>query len=201
MIPFALPGLEAAINRYLRLDPETLARIQTLQGKMIKIVLTDWSWQFFMIPREDGFELADLPESTPADTTISGNIRSFCKVGLNRGKTSTLFKSNITISGDNELGENLRDILQKMDVDWEEHLSHYVGDTLAHKFSQGFSRLHDIGKHVVDTLTLNLKEYVHHEAQVIPTQAEVEQFIHDVGLLRDDVERLETRIQRLTPSE
>jgi len=44
----------------------------------------------------------------------------------------------------------------------------------------------------------NLGEYLKYETNSVPARFEIDQFQREVDTLRDDVERLEARIQRIT---
>ena len=44
----------------------------------------------------------------------------------------------------------------------------------------------------------NVREYLQEESRDVPSRYEVERFTRDVGALRDDVDRLEARLARLS---
>jgi ubiquinone biosynthesis protein UbiJ len=48
-----------------------------------------------------------------------------------------------------------------------------------------------------ETLFQDSGEYLQEEARLLPTRIEVAYFLGDVDRLRDDVERLQARVQRL----
>ena len=153
---------------------------------------------FSIIPRSDGLELTPCTKTTKADTEIEGPLTHFCRVGVTKASNTSLLKNQLKIKGDPELGEMLREILQKIDIDWEEHLSRVVGDPIALKFCQTARRVADTGKGILKALALNFQEYLHHEARLTPHEHEVEMFIRDVTTLKHDVDRLEARLNRLT---
>jgi ubiquinone biosynthesis protein UbiJ len=43
----------------------------------------------------------------------------------------------------------------------------------------------------------NIREYLQEESRDVPTRYEVERFSQQVGILRDDVERIAARLSRL----
>jgi ubiquinone biosynthesis protein UbiJ len=43
----------------------------------------------------------------------------------------------------------------------------------------------------------NIREYLQEESRDVPSRYEVDRFVSDVNALRDDVDRLEARINRL----
>ena len=196
MIKFALAGLEKAINTYLGLDPDTVTRLAVLEGKVIKIVLTDLQIHFFILPKKNGIQLvADY--SQPPHTTISGTSVGLFKASCAQISNSALFKNAIYIDGDTALGESMRHLLTHIDIDWEEQLSHIVGDAVAHQVGVGFRHTIDMGRYTAKTIRDNVREYLQEESQCTPTRAEVESFLHNVSTLRNDVDRAEARLKRM----
>ena len=61
----------------------------------------------------------------------------------------------------------------------------------------GLRALADWGRKSSDTLTQDLKEYLQEEGRLVPTAYEVQGFLDRVDTLRDDVERLAARVERL----
>lgn len=196
MLNLALHGLETAINQYLRLDPDTMERIADLSGKLIEIEITDWHITLFVSPTKDGFHLSMEPTKQP-DTQIKGKLFALVRVGLQGATSRSLFENQIHITGDTEAGQKFRNILQSIDIDWEEHLSKLTGDSIAHKLSFHLNQIVSFGKDTLGKIANNVKEYVHYEVQYFPTADQIETFYRDISQLRNDVDRLAARIERL----
>ncbi len=196
MINLALTGLESAINCYLKLDPETISRLAELEGKTYKVEVSDWNFSYYLTPHTDGVTLSSDPVHDPC-TIIKGDLFGLCRVGKEGGSGSSLFANKIEISGDTESGEKLRDVLKKIDIDWEEHLSSCMGDAPAHGLAWRVKKMLGIGQSVKQNLGTQIKDYLQHEKQIFPTREQAEQFYQDVTQIRDDVERTEARIKLL----
>jgi ubiquinone biosynthesis protein UbiJ len=196
MIAFALPGLEKAINYYLRLDEENLSRMAALEGKIIQFSVTDWNIHFYIYPETKGVRLS-MNETAAPDTIIAGPLFGLFKAGLAKGAGTALFANSIEISGDTNTGEKIRHLMMTMDIDWEEHLSKLVGDIAAHKMAVGVKHTIELGKTTARTLCENFKEFLQTESMAVPTQTEVEKFIDDVNVLQHDVARAEARLHHL----
>ena len=54
------------------------------------------------------------------------------------------------------------------------------------------------GRQSADNLSLDLKEYLQEEARLLPSRYEIEEFLDQADTLRDDVERLAARVERLS---
>lgn len=196
MLALILTGIEAAINSYLRLDPETIQRLAHLRNKIIKIEIVDWNLIFFALPMQDGVQLSgDFHQKF--DAAIKGNLLDLMRVAHAKGSGKSLFGNTIIFEGDVHIAQSFQHILQKIDIDWEEHLSNLVGDVLAHKMTYHFNKALTFGRQTATTLRENIKEYIQEEINLFPSVLQIEEFYEDIHRLRNDVDRLEAKIKRL----
>ncbi|MFU8797947.1 MAG: SCP2 domain-containing protein [Gammaproteobacteria bacterium] len=170
--------LEALINTYLRLDPDNFERLKELSGKIIAI--ESQGHTIYFAPGAEGIKILSAIGTVP-DTTIRGTLIALLK------------QENLSIEGDTEIAQRLRDILNTMDIDWEEQLSHIIGDIPAHQVGN-FARQ---GNKALKSLRQTSTEYLQEEARCVPPPEEVQDFMQDVDDIRDAVERLEARINVL----
>jgi ubiquinone biosynthesis accessory factor UbiJ len=188
--------LEKAINHILKYDPDTLSRLEKLQDKVVKITVTDLGMDCYIVIQEHGVRLTgDWPGL--ADTTIRGKLTGLVRVGYSGASGPALFDQGIEITGDTDLGEKIRDILQKIDLDGEEYLSRFIGDTAAHEISWRARRSLESGKNLWRGITENIREFCQVEAQYLPTRAQVENFYQQIAHLRDDVDRASALLDRV----
>lgn len=189
--------IEEAGNRMLRLDPETLRRLGELQGKAIRVRLVAASgepMEFYLLPSEAGLRWRVSHETEP-DVTLSGDPPFFLRMLLGEGATRKA--GELRISGDIELGQRFKRILDGLDLDWEEPLSRLVGDVAAHELGRAARAFGAWGRQSVGTLGQDLAEYLQHESQLLATRARIETFLSAVDELRADADRMEKRLQRL----
>ena len=196
MKDLALSGLESAINRGIQLDPTFEDKLMPLQDKLIKIDITDIRFDFILTVKNSHVTLLNTTDK-PIHTIISGSIPSFIKVGFSQGSRASVFGSDMTISGDLTVGETISDLFKQLNIDWEYHLSTYIGDSLSRKIFYHGKRAKHVLMTTLQSVGSNIKEYVFQEASLLPTQAEVEQHYDNIRVLRQDTERMEARIQRL----
>lgn len=191
-----LKALEIGVNRYLQLDPDSLSRVAELSGRVIVVDISDWRLSWVIIPHAEGFSFSEDFTLVPT-VTLRGKLFDMFKVGVAQGSSEALFKYKIEMIGDIGTGEKIREILKKIDIDWEEHLSRVVGDVASHQLMKGARKMKAVGKKFFDTLRANITEYAQLEGAWLPTEQETEIFLKAVGKLRDDVDRLEARVQGL----
>lgn len=196
-LPTAMAAvLETAINQVLALDPETIDRLHGLKGKVIAIELKGLNVSVYLVPGEGRMNVFGHFEGEP-DTVLRGTPIAMAKMGLAREAGDVLFAGDVEIEGDVELGQQFRRILDNLDIDWEEHLSHLTGDIVAHKVGNLFRSMIRWGKNTISTLGQDASEYLQEESRDLPTSGEVDRFLKDVDVLRADIDRLEARIVRL----
>jgi ubiquinone biosynthesis protein UbiJ len=91
-------------------------------------------------------------------------------------------------------------LFRHLDWDVEEDLSRVFGDIVAHRLASGGKAFAAWQREAVLRLAENLVEYWTEEQPLLARPAEVETFCRDVDTLRDDVARLEKRIEHLSAS-
>ncbi len=192
----ALAALEAVLNRYIALDPEGAARLARLQGRLICIELEGFGARIYVLPGASDLQLFGAYEGEP-DCLMRGSPLALARMGLAERKEDGLFAGEVQVEGDTGLAQAFGAFLSGLSVDWEEQFSRLVGDPVAHGVGEGLRSAGRWGRASADTLTQDLKEYLQEEARILPTQYEVQTFLDRVDTVRDDVERLAARIERL----
>ena len=194
--PF-LPFVQKALNRYLTLDPESIHRIHELRGKIVKIHLN-------MIPPLEFFlkfnpqtidVLAEF--SNQPDLIIKGTPLSLLNLSLTKDKRKHFFGDNVSIAGNLELGQQVTDLFDQLEIDWEEYISHWVGDISAHQIGRAAEKLKKFSSRFKKSMSQNVNEYIHEEINVFPPKEALQDFFSDIDVLRMDVDRIEARIKNL----
>lgn len=192
----ALNVLEQAINQCLQLDPEMAQRLQSIDGRTIAIEITGLASPFFLIINHGEILVQGHLQGQP-DTTISGGPASLLRMGVSKDQRDALFEGDVTIRGDVALGQQFKKIFDQLDIDWEEHLSRLVGDVIAHQLCRGGRNIKQWLEQTLSTLGRDVTEYLQEESRLLAVAEQVEAFVSEVDGLRDDVSRLQQRLQRL----
>jgi len=192
-----IASIETAFNQYISLDPNALSRFEDMEGKVIEINFKGLNESLFLFPGMDGIMvMSDF--DAEADTTLSGTPIALVRLSLSENAAPVLFSGEVTISGDTRLGHQFKKILSQLDIDWEEQLSRYTGDMVAHQLgnmARDFSKLVSRSK---DSMFMDAGEYLQEESHLIPARAEIDKFISQVDSLRDATDRLQARIKNFT---
>jgi ubiquinone biosynthesis protein UbiJ len=102
------------------------------------------------------------------------------------------------VEGDTEFAAAISHLASNLRWDVEEDLSKVVGDVAAHRMADAGRAAAAWPGHAARSAGANVAEYLTEEAKILVTPLQAEQFLREVDELRDAVERLEKRIERLS---
>ena len=192
--------LDAMINRYLLLDPEIAQKISAFEGRVIAIELVGLNKKFYLLPQgsaEDTcIKLSEHYEGEP-DTVLKGTPVALFKMGIASDVAPMMLKGEVEISGDMRLGREFKKLLAEMDVDWEESLASLIGDAPAHQLTRVAKQFTRWAGKAKQSIVADISEYLQEESRDVVAGAELEMFYQDVDELRDDVGRLQARVDAL----
>ncbi len=183
--------LEYTLNKILRLAPNEYQ--QQLAGKNVEIYCTDFNKKLYILFSLDYVHLS-LQAPTQIDTTISGPLNGFIHLILNK-QQADLRAHDMKIYGDLFCAESLQKLMANLDIDWEEELSKYTNDAIAHQICLRLNQLRNYQQRSSDSLAGMITEYLQEEARILPTKSEVDEFMQEVDQLRLAVDRLAARIE------
>jgi ubiquinone biosynthesis protein UbiJ len=185
--------LEQTVNRLLEMDPASRSGLASIAGKVIAIEFRNVGLGVILLPRADVLDVA-AAHAGPVHVTIRGAPRDMLSYVAGSAPAAG---SGMEIVGDIAVAERLQDILKGLDPDWEEALSGWVGDTAARKIGNLARAATEWARAAGRSTLKDADEYLRFEARVVPERAEVAGFAAAVDGLRDDVERLRARLDRL----
>lgn len=193
----ALTGhIENTINRLLALDEESLTALTKYSGRVVAIDLSNTRTTVYMQIIPAGISLS-ANTATKADVTIRGTPVQLLLYMNAMQQSEPVQSGNIEITGNIALAQKIQSVMKNLQIDWEEEMSHWVGDTVAHKLGNSVRRTAAWIHQVDNTTRMNISEYLRYETQVLPDRTEIDEFNTAVDTLRNDMERLKIRIQRL----
>lgn len=190
-------AIEQGIATALRLDPHTRDALSSIEGKVIRVEVTSPAITFHLIVLEGEVDVEGGFDGEP-DTTISGSAGDLLSL---RSKNDAMYTGAVKISGDMATGEQLRHLINNLDIDLEEVVAPITGDAIAHQLGRLGSQLGSWFSETSSSLKTNTSEYLQEEAQVLAPNSEVNRFCTEVDELREFYDRLEARISQLENSD
>ncbi len=191
----AFAALNTAINSYLTLDPDTREKLVSFTGKVIAVELQGLNILFYISVSDARLHVEPSCENK-IDTTLKGTPLALLTAGIAKNNNAVM-GGDLEISGDIETGRQFQRLLQDIDIDWEEHLSHLVGDVVAHQTGNVARSFIQWGHASRENLEQDIGEYLLEEGRYLAHPHEIDSFLSAVNVLRNDTDRLEQRILRI----
>lgn len=179
-----------AINRVLRRNGWALEKLKPFAGETLRVELPLAPLEFTVL--ESGKLTAATSGAQPRVTIV-----------LTPGVMLRLFArdeavwNEVPVSGDTDFATVLNHIWRNLRWDIEEDLARVFGDIAAHRMVRAGKTLEEWRAQSFESITRSFAEYWTEERPLIAHARDIESFNRDVDRLRDDVARLEKRIELL----
>lgn len=185
--------LENLLNRGLPRSPRARQLCTALTGRSVAIVVPDIAR---LRVSSTGDTLAVRFADAPAEATIRGGLLSLLALTGDSAQ-KVLQRGDVAISGDSEVAEGFRELVQLLRPDPEEELALLIGDIPAHQLGRLARLGASFSVRAAQTTLRNLAEYWAHERGDLVSRNEGEQFLRGVDALREDADRLQARLDLL----
>jgi ubiquinone biosynthesis protein UbiJ len=189
MIPIPLIAI---INHLLVQEPWARQRLAPHAGK-IACIDTGMLALSARIAADGLLEAAAQGSKVSPNVTIRMKLSDLPLMAQNRERAF----SYVQIEGDAEFANVISQVAQSVRWEAEEDLSRFVGDIAAHRLVEGARSAFGVAQATQRKLSENLAEYFLEEQPLLVRPRAVADFSAEVAGLRDDVERLAKRIERL----
>ncbi|MBT8082354.1 MAG: SCP2 sterol-binding domain-containing protein [Gammaproteobacteria bacterium] len=191
----ALRPLARVLNRNIRETTPARELCEKLDGAAIAVRVRNTGLVTWFVVHDEVLELVTDYDGEP-DVVITGSLLTLARMGFASG-LEDLRDGSLELTGDAHTAERLQRLLALAKPDVEEELSGVVGDAAAHRVGSVARGVGQWARDTRATMGANIREYLQEESRGAPSRYEVERFGAEVGTLRDDVERLAARIDRL----
>ena len=194
--PLLMSALETALNKFLALDRNSSNFLAPLAGKIIAVNISTFNETIYLCPTNNSIQLLDYSPDQP-HTQLSGSVFALGLMGLNSKPMRSIFSGEVKIEGDMNTGRKFQELFAKLDINLEQQLARFTGDSIAHNISQFFRAGQNWSKESIETFRLNASEFLQEETRDLPAGPEVDIFYRQIDELRTDFDRLQSRIERL----
>lgn len=183
----------SAINHVLSKAAWARQKLMPFSGRRARLLVAPFCLDFAISPsgllEYDGdldLEPFDVEIAVPSVSSLLAFLRD-----------PTEAMRSARVSGSADFAEALGFVLTHIRYDLEDELANWVGDIPAHRIYGLASGLFAWQKQAAKRVAENLAEYLTEESVLLVKPSQSNRFVTDIDLLRDDVARLEKRLQRL----
>jgi ubiquinone biosynthesis protein UbiJ len=206
-MPFAqlmTSGVELAMNQLLKLDDDSQQRLKKLAGKSLQVTIKELPWPL-LFTFSDQIDVRAVitvdnnvgPISEPVDCLIELNLETLPKLKDSSQLTQLIQQKQLNLIGDIYVAQTFSALLKDLDIDWEEQLSGYTGDVVAHQTFASMRTLFDKAKTQIEQGAIELGEHLTQSNSIAVKPSEVIEFSKGVTRLRSATERLSAKIALL----
>lgn len=182
--------LPAAINHVLAQEPWACEKLRTHAGKVARIDagVLNFRWKV----ASDGM-LQAAADDEQENVVIRVRPADIPLILQNRERAV----SYVQVEGDADFANTMSQLSQSVKWEAEEDLSKLVGDIAAHRIVGTAKSIAETVKSTGRATAENIAEYFLEENPMLMRAQPLSDFAREVASLRDDIERLEKRIQRI----
>ena len=187
-------GAISGLNHLLRQQPWAAERLRSFAGQGVEFRCPPFPDLRLRITDNGLLDRARVETPSALVVKITPGALPFL---LARDETA---RKQVEIEGSADLASAVDHLFRNLTWDFEEDLSKVFGDIISHRLASSGRALAAWQRDAALRLAENLVEYWTEEQPLLARPADVESFCCKVDTLRDDVARLEKRIQHLSSS-
>lgn len=186
-----------AVNHLIAQSGWAAGRLQPYAGRSAQIVLGANGSRALRFPFLIGADGLLRSDSGSADSDVTLHLPTAAMAAFANGGLSAVM-GRIQISGAADLAETLGFVFRHLRWDGEADLARLLGDIPARRLNLLATKAWRWQKDAGRRLLANGMEYLMEERGMVPSPREAQEYGQEVDRLRDDLARLEKRVQRLS---
>ena len=191
----ALRPIASLLNRNISESTPARELCQKLSGTVVAIRVRNTALAAYFVVNDEALDLVTSSADEP-DVVITGSIITLARMAGQSGEAA-IRDGSLDLTGDAETAGEFQQLLAFAKPDVEEELSGIVGDVAAHRLGEIARGVGRWGRDARSTMGANIREYLQEESRDAPSRYELDTFTSNVSTLRDDVDRVEARLNRL----
>lgn len=183
---------ERLCQSLISMDSGAIARLKKLQGKQLAFTVREFNLRLVVTAGAD--RLLFNQHNEVVDCAISTDLASLRQLRDASQLTRLIKADALQIDGDIQVAQQYSYFLQSLNPDWQEALSGYVGDAMAHKIALSIGQLQQYMQQKAGLLEQSFTMLAQDELLLTPGSLELQQFSQDVSEISARVDRLLARL-------
>ena len=191
--PLVTAVVETSLNTLLKQDVESQRRLARLKGKVLRVHLTDINKQLVFVFSQQVDVLADFEGDADCDLALAISVAPHLKDKANL--TKLIKEDKLHLDGDIDIAQQFSNLLNGLNPDIAEWLSHYTGDVVAHTLVRGAQEGLAFLKQMTERNQRYVGELVVEEWRLAPGALDVAYFADQVDDVQSQASRLSARLE------
>jgi ubiquinone biosynthesis protein UbiJ len=179
------------------LSPTSHDELAELAGTVLGVEITTFDLTVYL-DITSGTEARLLTHcELPTAAFVRGTVEDFASLASSKDPAAVLINSGIELEGNSASLIALQQVISRMDIDWEAPLVDTLGDVMGHQIAEALRRIFRWGEGAHASLRRQVSEFVLEEARLTPPKAELEYFFDAVQSLSMQVDRVQSKFEKL----
>ena len=186
---------QAMLDRGVQRSTTAAALCERLEGKCFAIETGIEPLDMHFQVSNGGLQIHPNP-AIDADAKLTGSPINIARLA-GAEPEAVIRAGHVKISGDAEVATGFWALLDILRPDWEEELSHYTGDVIAHEAGRAFRGFSEWAGRARSSLGRSIAEYLTEESRDLVAPTELEEFNSGVDQTAAAVDRFAAKLQLL----
>ncbi|MDD1783521.1 SCP2 domain-containing protein [Enterovibrio sp. ZSDZ35] len=193
--PLVTAVVETSLNTLIRQDGESQRRLAKLKGSVLRVRLTDINKQLIFVFSQQVDVLAAYEGEADCELALAISVAPQLKDKANL--TKLIKQDKLHLDGDIDVAQQFSNLLNGINPDIAEWLSHYTGDVVAHTLVRGAQQGMAFLKQMTERNQRYVGELVVEEWRLAPGALEIAYFADQVDDVQSQASRLSARFDAL----
>lgn len=197
----AIWPIERLINGIAKTDQHIQTMIGELSGKQLEVETV--SPQFHLCIIFDGSDIRISPFSSEylvssSDAKVTSDVTTVLGLLSAKAEDRPLANPRLKISGDAQLVQSAFNILNSLDMRWDDWLAPILGGVATQSLKASVDDIQQWTENSAKAFKHNMDDYLKEEANILPTAYGVEEFQERLDRLRLRIDRATARAENLS---
>ena len=189
-------SIEPVLNDLILTSDQDLSPLKRIQGKLIALKIRPFDVQLFIYASDNKLCLQGEVDGIP-DVEISGSPGALIRNAMGGLAERSLAPDEIQITGDTVLARQFQTVIRDSGINWTNVISRVSPKLLQYQVHRFLKQTAEWTKSTEASFRLDVSEYVQEEIRLTPTVTEAQNWMSEIDILRNSVDRLSQRILRL----
>jgi ubiquinone biosynthesis protein UbiJ len=192
----ACAAIENVLNLLLDKEPSLRIALEQVKHKTLAFEIRDWQTVYALTFTGRQFMLFNNYQEQ-AHCKISAHVETLSELKDPSVMTQLIRQDKLDLEGDLHLAQAYSGAFAKLDIDWAEHLSAYIGDAPAQLIFEKGQHTKMYFSHSATILLSTFTQLMQDELKVAIHPLELQQFKQHVRAVKQHTAQLEQRIEQL----
>jgi O2-independent ubiquinone biosynthesis accessory factor UbiT len=194
--PATAVSLGIILNLFFSRYPDLKEQLSSLTGKIFEFEVEDLEESYYMMADDQGGVTIHTYCDNIPHVTMSGSSSAFLSLLFQTTDPDSLFFSRaLNLSGETDTGLHFKNILNNVDIDWEQELATLFPAPVARTLMGMAKQAQGVGEQGKEKVEAGIEAWM--EEQNLPLKAKFETFQSDLEALQEQADRVEKALSRM----